>query len=91
MREEILSKLKSLEAEYKVRVLYACESGSRAWGFASEDSDYDVRFIYMHEPDWYLSVRDRDHTMDIPLDEVQELVRQREEVMRPKPPGDVSS
>lgn len=37
-----------------VKPLHAIESGSRAWGFASPDSDYDVRLIYRHEPDWYL-------------------------------------
>ena len=39
-----------------VRVLLAVESGSRAWGFASPDSDYDVRFIYVNSRDWYLSI-----------------------------------
>ena len=37
-----------------IKPLYAIESGSRAWGFSSPDSDYDVRLIYRHEPDWYL-------------------------------------
>jgi predicted nucleotidyltransferase len=37
-------------------VLLAVESGSRAWGFASPNSDYDARFIYVHGRDWYLSV-----------------------------------
>lgn len=55
MREEILSRLAAAEDEHSVRILYACESGSRAWGFPSPDSDFDVRFIYVHEPDWYLS------------------------------------
>lgn len=55
MREEILRRLQAAESEHAVRVLYACESGSRAWGFASPDSDFDARFIYVHDADWYLS------------------------------------
>lgn len=55
VRNEILRRLALAENEHSVHILYACESGSRAWGFASPDSDYDVRFIYAHEPDWYLS------------------------------------
>ena len=45
-----------IESRHDVRVLFATESGSRAWGFASPDSDYDVRFIYVHRPDWYLTI-----------------------------------
>jgi len=56
MREEIQTRLQSIEIEEQVRIVYACESGSRAWGFPSADSDYDVRFIYLHPRDWYLSV-----------------------------------
>ena len=55
VRDAIHSRLLAPEAEHQVRILYACESGSRAWGFASLDSDFDVRFIYVHERDWYLS------------------------------------
>jgi hypothetical protein len=57
--ESILTALSNLEKERAVRVLFACESGSRAWGFASPDSDFDVRFIYVHEPNWYLSIDER--------------------------------
>lgn len=56
VRAKIPAELARIEREKDVRVLYACESGSRAWGFASEDSDYDVRFIYGHARDWYLSI-----------------------------------
>ena len=43
----IKEKLSQIEKRENIRILYACESGSRAWGFASPDSDYDVRFIYV--------------------------------------------
>ena len=55
VRREILRRLAAIELEDEVRVLYACESGSRGWGFASPDSDYDVRFIYVHDRIWYLA------------------------------------
>jgi len=56
MKNKILDKLKQLEKEKGVKILFAVESGSRAWGFASPDSDYDIRFIYKHEADYYLSL-----------------------------------
>lgn len=56
MREEILNRLDLVEREENVSIVYACESGSRAWGFESTDSDWDVRFIYVRPRDWYLSI-----------------------------------
>ena len=56
MKNIILEALEKIEQDYDVKVLYACESGSRAWGFPSEDSDYDVRFIYVHKKEYYLSI-----------------------------------
>jgi predicted nucleotidyltransferase len=58
MKEAIRQELLRLETEKKIRILYAVESGSRAWGFASSDSDWDVRFLYVHPQDWYLSIED---------------------------------
>ncbi|ALC87189.1 hypothetical protein AM499_16275 [Bacillus sp. FJAT-22090] len=56
MDKIIQNKLREIEEKFQVKVLYAVESGSRAWGFPSKDSDYDVRFIYIHQPQWYLSI-----------------------------------
>lgn len=56
MKDIILEELKKIEEENDVKILYACESGSRAWGFPSKDSDYDVRFIYIHKKEYYLTI-----------------------------------
>ncbi|APZ45650.1 hypothetical protein BW723_04765 [Polaribacter reichenbachii] len=58
-------KLKEIEKSKNINILFACESGSRAWGFASPDSDYDVRFIYTKPLEWYLSVSEKKDTIDI--------------------------
>ena len=56
IRIEIMRRLAATEKEENVRILLAIESGSRAWGFASPNSDYDVRFIYAHPESWYFAV-----------------------------------
>jgi predicted nucleotidyltransferase len=67
--ENITTILQQIEREYQVKILYACETGSRAWGFPSPDSDYDIRFLYMHERDWYLSLSDKKDTIEFMLNE----------------------
>ena len=62
MRELVLEKLKEIEERENVRILHCVESGSRAWGFASPDSDYDVRFIYARPKEYYLRL---DKTRDV--------------------------
>ena len=69
MRMRILDELKVIEEKFDVTILYACESGSRGWGFASTDSDYDVRFIYVHKADWYLTVEPGRDVIERPLDD----------------------
>ena len=54
-----------IEQEHRLRVLFACESGSRAWGFASSDSDFDVRFIYVRPAAHYLRLRPPPEAFDI--------------------------
>lgn len=64
----ILQKLQQIERDFAVRILFAIESGSRAWGFPSPDSDFDVRFVYAHEPDWYLSLRPGRDVIERPIE-----------------------
>src|SRR4030065_2466253 len=59
MEETIRAHLGQIEADENVKVVYACESGSRAWGFPSADSDYDVRFLYVRPVEWYLSIDEK--------------------------------
>jgi predicted nucleotidyltransferase len=65
----VCAQLRDIEQRYNVRVLYACESGSRGWGFASPDSDYDVRFLYVHRPEWYLRVEAQRDVIELPIDD----------------------
>jgi predicted nucleotidyltransferase len=67
VRKHILAHLQAIEAEHNVTILYACESGSRGWGFASPDSDYDVRFLYVHRLPWYLTVRPGRDVIELPI------------------------
>lgn len=67
IKATIKQKLADIEQQENVCIFYACESGSRAWGFPSADSDYDVRFIYFHQRDWYLSIEDRRDVIERPL------------------------
>jgi predicted nucleotidyltransferase len=75
IKSEIQNKLSQIEQDHQVKILYACESGSRAWGFESQDSDYDVRFIYARKRDWYLSVNleHKRDVIEIPVDPVFDI------------------
>lgn len=67
MYDVIIKNLETIEQEHDITILFACESGSRAWGFPSRDSDYDVRFIYVHKRDWYLTITPGKDTLDFPI------------------------
>ncbi|TVR86135.1 MAG: nucleotidyltransferase domain-containing protein [Saprospirales bacterium] len=66
MKEKINQLLSQLAAEQGITILLAVESGSRAWGFASPDSDFDVRFIYLRTLEYYLSVYSGEDNIDLP-------------------------
>lgn len=67
MRAQIMEALRDIETKHDVSVLFACESGSRGWGFASPDSDYDVRFIYVNRLPWYLTVMPHRDVIEVPI------------------------
>jgi predicted nucleotidyltransferase len=65
----INSRLTEIESDNNIKIVYACESGSRAWGFPSANSDYDVRFIYIHPIEWYLSINEKRNVIEYPINE----------------------
>ena len=67
MKDIIRKHLDRIEKEFKVKIVLSCESGSRAWGFPSEDSDYDIRFIYINERDWYLTIAEKRNVIELPI------------------------
>lgn len=67
MKNTIIQELKKIEIAENIRILYAVESGSRAWGFPSKDSDYDVRFIYTRPKNWYLQLQKTKDTLEYPI------------------------
>jgi len=67
-RASIKESLKELSARENICIVLAVESGSRAWGFPSPDSDYDVRFIYSRNRDDYLSVYEQRDVIEQPLE-----------------------
>lgn len=73
IRSGIESRLADIEHRHGVVVFLAVESGSRAWDFASSDSDYDVRFLYRHPRDWYLSLWERRDVIETPIEGVYDV------------------
>lgn len=73
MKQTIINKLSEIEKTQNVRIIHAVESGSRAWGFASPDSDYDVRFIYIRPPEYYLRLEKTADVIEYQLDETLDI------------------
>jgi uncharacterized protein len=73
MHDTILEMLDQVERDHGVSMIFAAESGSRAWGFPSADADFDVRFVYAHPRDWYLSISEGRDVIELPLDAVLDI------------------
>ena len=73
MLKIIQEEIRNIEQKEDLKILFACESGSRAWGFPSQDSDYDVRFIYIRSLEWYLSIDDKKDTLEYPINDVLDI------------------
>ncbi|OIJ12926.1 hypothetical protein BKP35_10200 [Anaerobacillus arseniciselenatis] len=73
MKTTILKHLSKIEADHDIRILYACEAGSRAYGLANENSDYDVRFIYIHRIDSYLSINKMEDVINAPISDLLDI------------------
>ena len=71
--QKIKAKLSQIEQRENIRIIYACESGSRAWGFASSDSDYDVRFVYIRPKEFYLKLENTRDTLECELNEIYDI------------------
>lgn len=73
-KDWIRKQLIELQEERDISIMWAIESGSRAWGFASQDSDFDVRFVYCADRDVYLSVFPTRETLDLPIEDDLDFV-----------------
>lgn len=73
MKKEILDRLEEIEKKENVRIIYAVESGSRAWGVESPDSDYDVRFVYVRKKEDYLKINEMRDVIEWQLDEILDI------------------
>ncbi len=73
IRRRIEERLDEIESQDSVRILLAVESGSRAWGFPSPESDYDVRFLYARPREWYLSINSRRDVIECPIEDILDV------------------
>ena len=69
IKEKIINEINKIEEEENIKIILAVESGSRAWGFESKDSDYDVRFIYVRPIEWYLRVFEGRDVLEYPIND----------------------
>ena len=73
IKQNIIQKLHDAEDSHGIKIIHAIESGSRGWGFAAKDADYDCRFLYVRPRDWYLSIQTRTEFIEYANDEVYDI------------------
>lgn len=73
MKDTIVEELRKIEKKENIKIIYAVESGSRAWGFAGTDSDYDVRFIYVRNKDFYLKLESTRDVIEYPINDLLDI------------------
>lgn len=73
MKETISNKLNEIEKKENIKIIYAVESGSRAWGFAGTDSDYDVRFVYVRNKEFYLKLEPTRDVIEYPINDLLDI------------------
>lgn len=69
MRDKIMTLLRNLEKQHEIKILMAVNYGSRCFGYASDESDWDVRFIYVHKPEWYFSIVKTEDVVEMMVEE----------------------
>mgnify|MGYP002868608565 FL=1 len=69
MRDKIMSFLRELEIRNNIKILMAVNYGSRCFGYSSDESDWDVRFIYVHRPEWYFSIVKTEDVIEMMVEE----------------------
>lgn len=63
------ARLNSIRSQHDVAIPLAVESGSRAWGFASPDSDYDCRFVFVRPVEQHLTPWPRRDVIEMPIED----------------------
>ena len=69
MKDKIMTLLHDLERQHNIRILMAVNYGSRCFGYSSSESDWDVRFIYVHQPEWYFSIAKTEDVIEMMIAE----------------------
>ena len=74
MKEEIKQLCKDIEKQHNIKILFCIESGSRVWRFESQNSDYDIRFVFVRPIDNYIGINQPDDIIKVGFDKEGNIV-----------------